>query len=42
MPLVIENKKYSGNSNRKQTENNKGLTEDQKLPERPRKISEKL
>ena len=35
MSLVIENRKYSKNFNRKYIENTKGLTEGQKLPERP-------
>ena len=42
MPLVIENRKYGRNSDRKQIENTKGLMEGQKLPGRPRKISKQL
>ena len=40
--IVIENRKYSRNFDRKQTENTKGLIEGQKLPEKPQKILEKL
>ena len=42
IPLITENRKYNRNSDKKQTENTKGLTEGPKLPERPRKISKKL
>ena len=42
MSLVTENRKYSKNFDKKQTENTKGLTEGQKLPERPQKNLEKL
>ena len=42
MSLVTENRKYSKNSDRKWAENIKGLTESQKLSERPRKILEKF
>ena len=42
MSLVIENRKYNMNFDKKRTENTQGLMESQKLPERHQKIPKKL
>ena len=42
MPLVTKNRKYSRNSDRKQTKNTKGLTKGQKITQKTLKNFRKI